>query len=92
MNVCVCAIYNGQNYYIGLSSAFEYPRDVTKLVFDKGLDINQAFYEVGLTKNSKIGSSEGTIGILTFGRLIRKEYSKQAILMALIHLENSDKY
>lgn len=92
MNVCACAIYDGQNYHIGLSSAFEYPHDVTKLVFEEGLDINQAFHRVGLTKNPKVGSSEGAIGILTHGRLLRKEYTKQAITMALIHVENSKKY
>jgi inosine/xanthosine triphosphatase len=91
MNVCACAIYDGQNYHIGLSSAFEYPSDVTKLVFNEGLDINQAFHRVGLTKNPKVGSAQGAIGILTHGRLLRKEYTKQAIIMALIHVENSKK-
>ncbi|HLD06430.1 MAG TPA: inosine/xanthosine triphosphatase [Candidatus Nanoarchaeia archaeon] len=89
MNVCACVIYDGQNYHIGLSSAFEYPHEVTKLVFDEGLDINQAFHKVGLTKNLNVGSAEGAIGILTHGRLLRKEYTKQAITMALIHVENS---
>ncbi|MCB9820728.1 inosine/xanthosine triphosphatase [Candidatus Nomurabacteria bacterium] len=92
MNVCACAIYDGQNYHVGLSSAFEYPYDVTRLVFDEGLDINQAFHRVGLTENPKVGSAEGAIGILTHGRLLRKEYTKQAITMALIHVENSEKY
>ena len=90
MNVCACAIYDGKNFHIGLSSAFEYPKKITNLVFEKGLDISEAFYKAGLTKNPKIGSSEGTIGILTNGRINRKEYAKQAIMMALIHLENSD--
>ncbi len=92
MNVCVCAIYDGKNYHLGLSSAFEYPCNVTKLVFEENLDISQAFYKVGLTKNPKIGSAEGVIGILTHDRLLRKEYTKQAIVMALIHLENPEKY
>lgn len=87
MNICACVIYDGQNYHIGLSSAFEYPDNVTKLVFKDGLDINQAFYKIGLTKNPKVGSAEGAIGILTHGRLLRKEYAKQAITMALIHLD-----
>lgn len=91
MNICACAIYDGQNYHIGLSSAFEYPYDVTKLVFDEGLDINQAFHKVGLTKNPKVGSAEGAIGILTHGRLPRKEHNKQAITMALIYVENLKK-
>lgn len=89
MNVCACVIYDNQNYHVGLSSAFEFPADVTKLVFKEGLDINQAFYKTGLTKNSKVGSAEGAVGILTHGRLLRKEYTKQAIIMAMIHLENS---
>lgn len=87
MNICACVIYDGQNNHLGLSPAFEYSQDVTKLVINEGLDINQAFYRVGLTTNKKIGSAEGTIGFLTNGRLIRKEYTKQAIMMALIHLE-----
>lgn len=87
MNICACVIYDGQNFHIGLSSAFEYPDNVTKLVFKEGLDINQAFYKIGLTKNPKVGSAEGAIGILTHGRLLRKEYTKQAITMALIHLD-----
>jgi len=86
MNVCVCAIYDGQDYYIGLSSAFEYPPKVIDIVFKDNLDINQAFYKTGLTKNPKIGSAEGAISILTKGKLTRKENIKQAITMALIHI------
>ena len=89
MNICACAIYDGQNYHIGLSSAFEFPLDVTRLVLKEGLDINQAFYRAGLTKNPKVGSAEGAIGILTHGKLLRKDYTKQAVMMALIHVENS---
>lgn len=89
MNISVCAIYNGQNHHLGLSAAFEYPLEVTKLVFEEGLDINQAFYKIGLTKNPKVGYAEGAIGILTRGRLLRKDYTKQAVMMALIQVENS---
>jgi non-canonical (house-cleaning) NTP pyrophosphatase len=92
MNICVCVIYDGEEYHIGISSAFEYPTKVTELVFKEGLDVNQAFYRAGLTKNPKIGSSEGAIGVLTHGRLTRKEHIKQGIAMALIHLENAQLY
>ncbi len=90
MNICVCAIYDGKNFHIGFSSAFEYPIEVTKLVINGGLDINQAFHKIGLTENPKVGSAEGAVGVLTKGRLKRKEYTKQGIVMALIHLENSE--
>ncbi len=88
MNVCACIIYDGQNYHLGLSSAFEYPQEITRLVFEEGLDVNQACYKTGLSKNPKVGSAEGAIGILTHGRLLRKDLIKQAIMMALIQVEN----
>ncbi len=90
MNVCACAIYDGKNYHLGISSAFEYPTNVTKLVFSEGLEIDEAIYKTGLTKNKRIGRSGGVIGYLTKGRLKRKEYIKQAIRTALIHLENPE--
>ena len=88
MNICACSIYDGRKFYRGLSSAFEYPPEVIKLIFEEGLEVNEAFYKVGLTENPKLGSAEGAIGILTKGKLMRKEYTKQAIITALISLEN----
>ncbi len=89
MNICACAIYNGHQFFIGLSSAFECPSQAIKLMVDEKLDMNQAFKKLGITHNPKLGSAEGTIGILTNGRINRLEYTKQAIIMALIKLENS---
>lgn len=89
MDVTVCAIYDGKEFHIGLSSAFEYPKEITRLVFEENLDIDQAAHKTSLTKNTDVGTAEGVIGILTKGRLPRKEYTKQAITTALIHLENS---
>ena len=87
-----CAIFDGKKIHLGLSSAFEYPIKVTKMVFDEGLDINQAFFKMGLTENPNLGSAEGAIGFLTKGRILRRDYTKQAIYMALIHLENPRLY
>jgi inosine/xanthosine triphosphatase len=89
MDICACAIFDGKEYYLGLSSAFEYPQKVINLVNNEGLNISEAFFKSGLTQNSNIGSAEGAIGYLTKGRLPRKEYTKQAITTALIHLENN---
>jgi inosine/xanthosine triphosphatase len=92
MDFTCCAIFDGKNVCLGLSSCFEYPKEITRLVLEEGIDINQAFIKKGLTKNPKLGSAEGAIGFLTKGRVIRREYTKQAIQMALIHLENPDLY
>ena len=92
MNFCVCAIYDGRESHLGLSCAFEFPTRVTEMTHELGIDVNEAFYRAGLTTNKKIGSSEGAIGMLTKGRMTRKAYTKQAVQMALIHLENSALY
>jgi len=92
MDVCVCAIYDGRNYHLGLSCAFEFPPKVIELIHTKGLDANEAFFKCRLTDKEKIGAEEGAIGLLTKGKVTRKDYTKQAIKMALIQLENKDLY
>lgn len=88
MDVCACAIYDGKEYHIGLSSAWEFPNpEITKLIMNEGLDMSQAVNKMGLTNNPTVGAAEGAIGILTKGRIDRKEYTKQALRMALIHIE-----
>ena len=88
MDVCACAIYDGREFHLGLSSAWEFPdKKVLDYMLNDGLDMSQAINKAGLTKNPKVGSEEGAIGILTKGRLDRKEYTKQALRTALIHLE-----
>lgn len=86
-----CAIYDGKNFSIGLSSAYECPPQVMRLIHD-GLDLNDAAYQTGLTSNTKIGVSGGFISVLTKNRLVRIEFTKEAVRMALIHLENPELY
>ncbi len=88
MNFCACAIYDGKENYLGLSSAFELPKKVVEKMKKENIELNEAVYRCGLSKSQKIGSSQGIIGILTKGRVTRKDYTKQAIYFALIHLEN----
>lgn len=89
MDVCACAIFDGAEYHLGLSSAWEVPADAAKLMLEQGLDMNDAFHRAGYTDNPKIGSAEGAIGLLTKGRLDRKAYTKEAVRTALIHLERA---
>ena len=87
MDVCVCAIYDGTEYHLGLSSAWEAPKKVMEYMLKDGLDMNDAAHKAGLTDNPKVGSAEGLVGIMTRGRLDRKAYTKESIRTALIHLE-----
>lgn len=90
MNFCCCAIFDGMRIYTGLGPAFEYPPDCTKRVVSEGVTISQAF--IPLTDKPDIGYEEGIIGWLTHGKINRAEYTKQAVEMAKIQLDNAKLY
>ena len=91
MDVCVCAIYDGKEFHLGMSSCWEFPDPkITELMIKDGLDMSQAINKAGLTNNPAIGSERGAIGILTKNRVDRKEYTKQALRMALIHIDEHE--
>ena len=87
MDVCVCSIFDGSNYHLGLSSAWEAPTEVVNYMVNDGLDMNDAAFKAGLTDDKKVGSADGLVGIVTKGRLTRKAYTKEAIRTALIHID-----
>lgn len=88
MDVCACAIFDGEEFHLGLSSAWEFPDpEVMRTIVSGSMNLAQAINHHGLTKNPDIGVAEGAIGILTKGKIDRKEYSKQALRMALIHID-----
>lgn len=92
MDITMCAIYDGKNFHLGGSSVFENPKSMIDLIFEKDYEIDEAAEEIGLTKNSNLGEAEGMVGLLTKGRLNRKDFTKQAVLSALIHLLNPEHY
>ena len=92
MDFTACAIFDGKNFHLGLSSCFEYPPKVVKYILENNKNISEAFHDLGLTKGTNLGSENGAIGILTKNRLDRKAYTKEAIRTALIHLENKELY
>lgn len=93
MEVAACAIFDGKDICLGLGPAFEWPKDVLKLILKNEADASQAFKKLGLTKSEKLGAAPGgIIGQLTFGRLTREEQIKQSIITALIQLENLELY
>jgi len=86
MNFCACAIYDGEQIFLGLGPAFEYPPDCTRRVVDEGITISEAF--VPLTEKPDIGYEEGIIGWLTQGKISRKDYTKHSVEMAKIQIDN----
>ena len=92
MEITVCAIYDGKDTSLGFSPSFECPPKVMKNIIDNDQDLTQACNSVGLTADPKLGQAQGMIGILTKGRVKRKDYTKNAITMALIQLDNRALY
>jgi len=92
MEVTACAIYDGRQYCLGLSPAFEWPKSVTNFIVKDGMDGSQALKKAGFTDHEKIGAAHGGIWYLTKQRMDRKEYMKPAITMSLIQLENPEHY
>ena len=90
MNFCACAIYDGERIFLGLGPAFEYPPECTQRVVDEGITISEAF--IPLTDKPDIGYEEGIIGWLTRGRISRKDYTKHAVEMAKIQIDNPGLY
>lgn len=92
LHVSVCCIFDGKNAYTGLSSGFELPPKILELVLNQKMDLSQACLHSGISQNAKIGSTEGLVGVLTKGKIDRKEYSKQCVITAILQLENGDWY
>lgn len=92
LHVSVCSIFDGEKYYTGLSTGFELPPQILKLVLNKKLDLTQACLQSGISQNAKIGSTIGLIGVLSKGRVDRKQYSKECVHTAILQLENAEWY
>ncbi len=92
LHVCICSIFDGERFYTGLSTGFELPHKILRLIIDEKMDLTQACLHSGISANKNLGSQEGMIGILTKGRIDRKEYSKQCVIAALLQLENAPWY
>jgi inosine/xanthosine triphosphatase len=90
VNFCCCAIFDGERIYIGLGPAFEYPPQCIKRVLDEGITISEAF--IPLTDKPDIGNQEGIIGWLTHGKISRTDYTKHAVEMAKLQIDNKRLY
>jgi len=92
--MCFCAvvIFDGKDIYVGQSAGFDLPPKVVKAL-DTCTELDDAVKKAGLTDVPNIGKVEGgLLGVLTKGRVSRKDYTKQAIQMAMVPFENRDLY
>ncbi len=92
MDTTACAIYDGKEFHLGLSSCFEYPKALIHKVLHEGKEITDAALELGFAEDRSFREDGGMIGILTKGVLSRKKYSEQAVHTAMVHLLNKGHY
>lgn len=84
LNVCVACVLGAEKKNFGSSSSFMYPKNVVQRVLQDGMDVSQALRAEGLTTDSNVGADIGAIGLLSGGRLVRKDYTQQAVTAALL--------
>ncbi|MBU0648210.1 DUF84 family protein [Patescibacteria group bacterium] len=93
MEINACVVFDGKNHHLGLSSAFEWPTEVSQAIISGQFDASQAFKQLNMTDQEKLGAAPGGIcGFLTKGRHTREQQIKQSVIMAMIQLENSHLY
>lgn len=84
-----CAIYDGVNITIGVSSGFEYPPGVIKDVLN-GIEVGDVMDKVTGVEN--LGQKKGAVSHLSHGMLDRTENTEQCILTAMIPRMNKELY
>lgn len=87
MDSSICAIYDGEIYYIGFSPSFEYPQTVV----DRTLQGEEIGYMEDVFGNTAKGR-KGAIGVLTNGRVYRDELEEYAVIMALTKIVSKEIY
>jgi non-canonical (house-cleaning) NTP pyrophosphatase len=92
MDTTACAIYDGKQFHLGLSSCFEYPKKMIEGMLSQGKEVSDIALEMGFASERSFREGQGMIGVLTKSRINRIDYSYQAVQMALIHLENPEHY
>ena len=85
-------LLDGKREYVGWSTSWALPGTIAARVRDHGEDLSQASNSCGLTKDPRLGEHQGCIGILSLGRITRKDYTMQAIDVALIGVLDSPEW
>ena len=90
VNFTVVVIFDGINAYVGHSTGFPLPVAMLKGL-GEGDEIDKIVYDLKISDVPNVGKVDGGfLGILTKGRVSRKDYTKQALRMAMIPLENKE--
>eukprot|EP00306_Pavlova_sp_CCMP459_P018305 CAMPEP_0185204600 /NCGR_PEP_ID=MMETSP1140-20130426/55162_1 /TAXON_ID=298111 /ORGANISM="Pavlova sp., Strain CCMP459" /LENGTH=91 /DNA_ID=CAMNT_0027772155 /DNA_START=1 /DNA_END=276 /DNA_ORIENTATION=- len=76
---------------VGWSSAFAIPPRIERFVQD-GQDLSMASNSAGVSADPRLGEGQGLVGVLSEGRMNRLMYTKQAVVMSMIPVEQRSMY
>jgi inosine/xanthosine triphosphatase len=98
VNFGCCAIFDGARHALGFSPGFEYPAACMEAALSMRIPVGDTFDDVfsratGVPmEGAPSALTVGNVGKLTAGRLVRREYTRQAVVCALIQLRHPDLY
>lgn len=81
-NFDVCALFDGQQYYLGISPGFEYPRQLVQNIFLHRQPFQQARQYI--TTSANVERQSGIIGVIAGSLVDRPEMTRLATRLALI--------
>lgn len=88
MDVCACVFFDGTNPVVGLSSAWEFhDPTIFRTIVEGENEMTDVLVARGLFDHPSMRAGQGAVGLATNGRVDRKEFTKQGLRMALIHLD-----
>lgn len=91
MDTGCCVIYDGQEFYIGCSPLFEYPKKAVEKVLNEGKEIAEVFKELYSETDHHKGG-QGAVGFLSKGAMPRTKFVEAAVTMALLRIVNKEAY
>lgn len=83
-----CVLYDGRKKFLGEGGSYQVPKKILDLVLDKGITIDQAMYDLGISLDKRTGQSGGLISLLTNGTISRQDIVENALRMALVSALN----
>jgi inosine/xanthosine triphosphatase len=89
-NFDICALFDGQSYYLGISPGFEYPRRLVHNVFFNRQPFQQARQYI--TTTAQVEQQAGLVGVLAGGLTDRPEMTRLATRLALIRYVQRHEY
>ena len=92
LNLTICVLSDGKQTYAGTSSGFLIPAHVAETIERENIQLDEALYREGLTKEKRVGYGKGIIGVFTQGSVTRQDLLEEAIRNALIPLINKESF